>query len=379
MPHRALVAAGVLSVVSLLAIPFPGTIDVRQFWVPWTATLLELGLTRGYAEIADYPPLASVMLWLVGQFAVALGLSFHLAFKLSLWLGLSICLVAFASTTDDTLATVLLWATLALNSVALGYLDGYWAPAALIGIWALLKQRHGLAFTSFLVASFVKWQTLAIWPALVLYLVQHWWLFPAGRRTWSVTIGACAAGVGLLILVFGPLNVWHAFQIGLSHQRPSANALNLGWVLQPFFSDQAVLTRALKMGYLIFVVRVLWVHSAHTLPDPVRTLQIGFVLTMGHVVLNGGAHENHWYLSSLLATCLATVTRSWIPVAVAVAVIGNMNLVLFYGVRGDPVTVPAMVLWFGAVGVVATTVYFAIAYFHNIALTSPHLKTLSNR
>jgi hypothetical protein len=52
------------------------------------------------------------------------------------------------------------------------------------------------------------------------------------------------------------------------------------------------------------------------------------------VTLSSGVHENHWFVPSFLAIALLQYGRQWLKVAVAVGVIANLNLLLFYGISG---------------------------------------------
>src|SRR6266581_269809 len=135
-------AIALATLVSLMAVSLfysPGTGDVT-IWSNWTREISAYGLIGGFAHSGtDYPPLAFVMLAAVSRCAEALGTNWFLILKSSLLLFLFATCVCFYWFTRNLVLTAALELTLLLNSVALAYLDIYFAPFLIAGFFQLQR------------------------------------------------------------------------------------------------------------------------------------------------------------------------------------------------------------------------------------------------
>src|SRR5262249_40600305 len=55
---------------------------------------------------------------------------------------------------------------------------------------------------------------------------------------------------------------------------------------------------------------------------------------LAYFTFNVGVHENHLFLPIILGLFLAAQNRSYLPLALATALIANLNLLVFYGIDG---------------------------------------------
>ena len=342
-----------LAVLTVLATRLPGTGDM-EIWERWISNASRLGVLAGFAEnAADYPPGASVVLWIAGLAGEALGWAPAAAIKISLAVFLGATLVAFLAWTRHGAATLGLWAAVLLNSVALGYLDIYTAPFLVLSVRALSEARHGRALTWFSVASLVKWQPGLIGPFLVLHVIGT-----ARRptredaRRVARLLAPSAAVVGVVVLAFGTIPVAWAFARSMGHRSLSAEALNLGWVITwlqqgatlgggALFDRVVYLARAplwmrlvTKALFLSQFVLVLW-HYARRPADVNRTLAYALMGSLAYLIFNSGVHENHWFVPALLAVTLAARDAAWRVPALITGGFANLNLLLFYGISGQ--------------------------------------------
>lgn len=355
-----LAAAAVFA--SVVLFDAPGTEDVA-LWRRWMANLAALGLKDGYeASGAIYPPGSAVALLLVVKLASALGLARFVVLKLSLLLSLvATSLVVWLWTRNVRLA-VSVYLALALNGVALGYLDPYFAPTLLLSIWALERGRVAASGALLALSFVVKWQPVVLAPFFLLWLAAA---KPEERpaSTWRRLASFLAPVFALLAaahIVFGPTFIG-SLGHSLGHSYLSGNALNLNWVLgyalramHPerfggLASGPAALTQEaliVETGdpWLILPQRLLFAcfyagslllmpRARPTLRDLVEHALLGY---LAYFVFATGVHENHLFPAVLLAAVLAwqdPLRRAWFGVWAAAA---NLNLWVFYGLRGRP-------------------------------------------
>ena len=160
-------AVGLLLLVNLIAASFffsPGTGDVGT-WGHWMSEISESGLIRGYVQSdTDYPPLAFVILAGVVKCAAAFGATPFVVLKSSLLLFLWIGAGCFCWFTRNLVLTVALELALMLNSMALGYLDIYFAPFLIAAFFLLQRGHFTVGFILFALSCSIKWQPLIIAP-----------------------------------------------------------------------------------------------------------------------------------------------------------------------------------------------------------------------
>ena len=164
-----------LLLVNLLAITFissPGTGDV-SIWETWMAKIANDGLIKAFAYTigTDYPPLAVVILWAVVGVAHTFGTTQFFILKCSLLLFLLITSGGFYWFTRNFVLTAAFELSLVLSSVALGYLDIYFAPFLIAGLFLIQRGKFSLGFLFYAISCSIKWQPLIIAPFVCVYIV----------------------------------------------------------------------------------------------------------------------------------------------------------------------------------------------------------------
>jgi hypothetical protein len=343
----------VLMALTLSALRVPGTGDM-EIWSRWIGNAMRLGVPAGFAENnADYPPLASVILWGTGRAVSAVTVTTPVAIKLSLavFLGVTVLLV-FAWTGRRTLALGL-WAALLLNSVCLGYLDIYTAPFLVLSFHALSRAWHGRALSWFGLACLVKWQPGLMAPFLLWHV-----LAPSGRisaagvrRVARMLVPIALVAVALALAV-GVVPFIRAFGKSLGHRSLSADALNLGWLITWILQGvthgaQGLLDRVVYVANAPLWLRLLlkalfagqfaWLFWRCARGPAVfeRTTAYAMLGFLAYIVFNNGVHENHWFVPCLLSIVLVNEHPVWRWPAIATCVMANLNLLLFYGFTGQ--------------------------------------------
>src|SRR5438874_9403697 len=227
-----------LFLVNLIAASFlysPGTTDV-QHWQTWINSISKYGLIGAYAHSGDqYPPLAFVILSPMSRCAHALGTTEFIVLKCSLLLFLLATSACFYWFTRNLILTAAFEFTLILNSVALGYIDIYFAPFLIAGLFQLQRGNLNRGVLLFTISCFIKWQPLIIAPFVCFYVLGA----PAGdatahppnlkRRFLPFVLAAIIVALPLAV-AFG-VDVVHAFERATTlHSYPSANGLNFNWL-----------------------------------------------------------------------------------------------------------------------------------------------------
>jgi hypothetical protein len=353
-------AATVLLSVLLVTLTFarsPGTGDM-DYWTRWAKHAEVDGMTRGYAaDKADYPPYSSVILLAALRVARLFGGGIFEAIKLALFVFLCLTSLTFWLWTRNFWLAVGLHLSLLLGSMALGYLDIFFAPALLLAFWAL-KERRLVWFTLFYsIACLIKWQPIILAPFIFVYLlnikrVGDWRQIDFKRLAWQVL------WPGLVILIFtfltfGVLPVLGSLRLAFSHNFLSGNALNFNWVIThflhvfyprqfgPLINGQArfIRTREFEITFvprLLFLL--LYAVALFSFFRREKTFEglLLFALTgyLAYFIFNIGVHENHWFIAVLLATILFWVNGAHLFLLLNLILMSNVNLFLFYGVNG---------------------------------------------
>jgi len=349
-----LTATVVLVLVALTAVLLTtrGTGDIG-IWERWTRNAMRLGVVDGFrANDNDYPPISNIVLWVTGQAAAAADVPLPTAIKYSLLLFLAATLVIFFDWTRRPMLTLGLWAAMALNAAGMGYLDIYAMPLLLLSLRELQEGEGSQALGWFCAACLVKWQPAVIGPFVALHLALS--LGPIAPRRWRAYVRMAVPALvlaGLAVLVFHPYPMFRAFAKSLGHRILSGDTLNLAWVgtwiLQGVNSGISGLTSQVaslpngpvvwRLAFkIIFACQFAWL-LYRFYKGPVRferTLAYSCVGFLAYVALSSGVHENHWFVPSVLAIALVPFRADWRAPAIAVAIISNVNLLLFYGWNG---------------------------------------------
>lgn len=354
-------SVGVLLLLNLVAVSFffsPGTGDVGT-WARWMREIDTNGLLGGYMQSdTDYPPLSFALLAIVSRTATALEVSRFVVLKLSILIFLFGTAAGFYLFTRNLLLTAALEFSLILNSVGLGYLDIYFAPFLIAGLFLLQRGNFNLGFALFTISCLIKWQPLIIAPFVCIYVFTH---RKEGapeqdrhlkRQVIPFAIGGAIALA--LLLIFG-LKVFDALNRSMTrHAFLSGYALNFAWLqtwaLHLINPDKY---GALQSGEIdIFMTRdplIVW-------PDKIlfylsyaavliafarqpktfeRLLVYSMLGYLAYFSFNIGVHENHLFLICCLAWILVFVDQDQLLRAINLSIAANANLFLFFGAFGQ--------------------------------------------
>ena len=358
-PFAQYVSLGILiTIVTLCFLRSPGSKDVYDWFLPWVRNAETKGLASGYeANRGFYPPFHAIILLCVAKTGQFLRITHFLAFKLSVVLFLFLTSLAFLAWTRSWHLTIALHLSLLLCSVGLGYTDIYFAPTLILSLWALKKGRRTTFMILYCVSCLIKWQPLIIAPFVLVHFleikdIRRW----RKIKVWALARTAALPAVmiaAFALLVFGR-EVLVSFVRGLTDPHLSGNALNLHWiltyVLHLFYPE--------KFGGLINGVsrciamqRGLWITILTKLlfVIPYGALLVSYfrrdktfegllwyslVGYWAYFILNTGVHENHLFLPCVFSVICAWLNRSHVQVMIALLIMSNINLFVFYGADG---------------------------------------------
>lgn len=349
----------ILFLATLLFFNAPGTWDVSYYFLPWMDTVSQFGLREGYAlNSIDYPPLTSAILLGVVESGRVLHLPYLPAFKLSLLLFLSLTSLLFYLWTRHFSLTILLHASLILNSLGLGYVDVYYMPFLLGALWAFQRNKWAIATLLLSIACFTKWQPIIIAPVAAIFLltIHHWhdWQQIPFKRLLQQVLVPFAGLQLLFIWLFGSTPLATLFT-AMDDPFLSGNALNLQWIATYIFrlyypelygglinggnylveigdgNHYVILARYIFFG-LYGLVLLLWLGRPKNFTN---LLWFSILAFFTYVTFNTGVHENHIFLICLIAAVLAWQQPEQMPLFVILALIGNLNIFLFYGLDGQ--------------------------------------------
>lgn len=336
----------------------PGTFDVND-WQVWAKNADTEGLAAGFkANHENYPPLATVILVSALKAARLFGIGSFDSVKLAIFLFLCLTSFVFWLWTRDLLITAILHLSLLLNSVALGYIDIFFAPSLILSLWALKERKLTLFAVAYTVACLTKWQPLIIAPFIVLYILNisqigQWKQIEFKRLLLKILLPVAMILVAIFC-IFGVDEVaLSLFRITSMHPYLSGNALNLNWItthfLHVFYPDRF---GGLINGEASFIVntspkltvipRLLFFFS-YTIALLVlfkrekmfeNMLIFSLLGYLAYFVFNTGVHENHLFIAAVLSVVLFWVNRKRVLIMLILILTNNMNLFLFYGIDG---------------------------------------------
>ena len=334
-----------------------GTTDV-DIWRSWTKNADTLGLVEGYAaNQADYPPLASA--FLLGGYRLfgKLGVDLFLSIKLTIFFFLLATITLISLWTRSLLVSLALYTSLLINTVGLGYIDIFFALTLGAALWMLYKNQLVWFSIFFTLSCLTKWQPLIIAPFIVLYLLQINDVRDWKKIAWKNLAGKVvlpAALVSLVVIfIYHPEPVWLSLKASLSHTYLSGNALNLGWVMTHFLhvfrpdeygplsnhlstyimTDDPRITFIPKLLFVIAYLAILVRFAAQ--PKTFEKLLVYSVAGfLAYFTLNTGVHENHLFILMIPAALLIWIDRRHWFLALAVMLMFNINMFLFYGIDG---------------------------------------------
>lgn len=354
---------GLLFLVNLVALCFlysPGTGDV-SIWFKWIEEIWSSGMVGGFVHSGtDYPPLAFVILTAVAKCSVVFGTTIFLALKVSLLLFLIATAACFYWLSRDVLLTAALEFSLILNSVALGYLDIYFAPFLIAGFFLLGRQQLTGGLLFYAISCTIKWQPLIIAPFVCLYVLGCASASAKDNRMRRqlAPFAVSALLVVILLIIFGAPALFDSFRRATTyHKFLSGYALNLNWIetwalhlAQPdrygALKDGTIGLLTVDDPILLWVAKILFFSSyaailfvftrqAKTFKRLVCYSMLGY---LAYFSFNTGVHENHLFLVSCLAWILVFLEPAQLVTCLNFTIATNANLFLFYGVFGKRVS-----------------------------------------
>ena len=358
-----------VGLVTVSLVPSPGTQDV-DMWQRWAYNADTLGMASGFEANKDnYPPYSSVILlcalraarlFRIGTsgdvFVHFTSMIFYIV-KLSILFFLLLTSLVFWWWTRDFWITVLLHLSLLLSSVALGYIDVFFAPSLLLSMWALKEQKLVLFTAFYSIACLTKWQPIIIAPFLGVYLlnmrhVRSWKQIDFKRLAGRVLVPTLAI-LMLTFAAFGVGPVLRSLKDATSHDFLSGNALNFNWILTHWlhvFSPERfgglikgqakfIRTRSLHITLapqLLFLLSYASVIVSFFRRDKTFEVLLNFALMgyLAYFIFNTGVHENHLFLATLLSFILFWTNRDHLFLVISLILMSNVNLFVFYGIDG---------------------------------------------
>ncbi len=359
LAHACFLLVVLLSILALLP---RGTSDIAV-WRYWAQTSQEQGFRSAYnnpAVLIDQPPLGIFMLSALPRVLEPLGIpayrweapglsGFKVTTLLFLWVS---ALITLAMTRSLPLSAALLLALL-LN-VVLGYFDLYFVPTLLLGLWALRARRWCWASLFLTLTCLIKWQPLLLLPFAIPCLFDEHPDTPFPRRALVSLLLPGAVLAGAFVVFCGP-GMLRALHLAATHRFLSGNALNFNWLLTcglhlvhpakygPLGADglcsaiKVTEWRVIALPKLLFLTAylALWLLSLKKSRHFHECLAAALLAFLAYFTFNTGVHENHLVPALLLAFLLFREnTRTW-PLLLALALLANLNLFLFYGLTGD--------------------------------------------
>jgi hypothetical protein len=223
------------------------------------------------------------------------------------------------------------------GSLNLSYMDILVAPFLLAGLHQLRQRRYARFTWLYIAACSIKYPPLIIAPFLLVHVTAQLRqdcgasVGAIGKRLLAVWFLPWLMAALLLLGVFG-LEPIHALLRTLGHHELTNNALNFNWTmdaLDPAF-DRAALAQTL---FLCFYAGSLLAYLGRrkTFENLLLHSILGHLSYFSFAV---GVHENHLFLSTLLAVFLACSASSFVPLALNLCLISTLNMFEFYGTTG---------------------------------------------
>jgi hypothetical protein len=353
---------GLLLLANLIALSClysPGTGDV-SIWRNWIDQMSAYGLVGGFVHSGtDYPPLSLIILETVSRCADAFGITVFLALKCSLFIFLIATGASFYWFSRSLILTAALEFSLILNSVALGYLDIYFAPFLIAAFFCLQRGHLKIGMLMFAISCAIKWQPLLIAPFICISVIAAAGEGLSGRdkaykRAMPFIIAALIVGLPLVIM-FGAGAIINSLQRAMTwHKFISGYALNFGWLhswalhlwapekygsLQNGEIDLIQTRDALlilpekALFYLSYTtILIAFALREKTFKQLVVYSMLGY---LSYFIFNTSVHENHLFPIACLAWILVFIDSSQLIRAINLSIAANINLFLFFGVFGQ--------------------------------------------
>ena len=370
-----------LALLALLTLNSPGTSDMG-IWLSWADNLERLGLVDGFAaNQADYPPLTSAVILGAVRLGELVDVRPFVAIKLSIGVFVGLTTLAFWRWTKDARAAMAMFLALLLNSMLLAYVDIYFAPALVLGLWALKEGKLALFSVCFSAACLTKWQPLIILPFLLVFVMRREEQRPSTRALLLRGALPAAGMLGVTLLVFGLGPMWDAFRASLSHAYLSGNALNANWILthlirvyspelygglvagqaEYIVTDELRFTLIPRLLFVLFYATCLGMFFWRRKKTFENMLWFGLLGFLAYFTWNVGVHENHLFVATILAAPLAWLVPGRRVEALCVALMFNINMYTFYGSSGPGLEYSRVI--FHRVDMALVLACFNVAFF----------------
>jgi hypothetical protein len=350
----ALVAAALVAAFTAA----PGTFDDYAF-VEWAKIFNQPGPLAGYRLLAhqvhlDYPPIGVTLMWLALRAGDVFGLPDLIAFKMSLAvLAVAGALVAFGRRQAPLDALILLLIS-TLYGVILGYTDVVYLPFLLMALYAACAERIALAGLALSLAAFIKWQPIILAPIFLAAAIQQ----VRGVMPVIRIMMPTAIFVAVILLAFGPVTVTAVLFTATSDPFLGGQGVNFAWLASYLFELLHIGGQHLQSSGAIAIVNTPSPSAAiDVTARALRLLFYGlFLATLGIYIagrknadsfmisalscamvqftLNTGVHENHLFVSFVVAFAAWQAGALDDFTFAAIATVAGLNVFVFYG-AGD--------------------------------------------
>ena len=343
--------------VTVLFINSPGTTDIDD-WIKWANNADQYGLILGFKANEDnYPPFAPAIVHYAVELSRLFGIGTFGAIKLSITFFLFLSSAIFWLWSRDSLYAFAFHLSVLLNSIALGYIDIYFAPSLIASMWALRAGRLTPFAILFSIACLTKWQPLIIGPFIGAYIINVKQISKWDEINVNVLWRVLAPSLGIIIItfyIFGTAEVFDALRRA-HHKMLSGNALNFNWILTHVLhvlnptkygelheGEAAYLTTVsyplsisvISSGlFALFYIStfISFFKREKTFENLVVYSMIGF---LAYFTFNIGVHENHLFIAAVLSIMLVMITKKHAVIAIIIISMSNINLIVFYGFDG---------------------------------------------
>lgn len=351
-----------MALLAAVAFLFVGTEDAEE-WLRWADNVNQYGLIDGYRMNAhEHPPFLSLLFLLTTKSGMFFGLHTYYGLKLGLLLFLLASTVIIYYWSGRNIEfTFYCYLSLLLSSLCLSYIDILFCPFILLAVYFISKEKIAPGLFFFTIAALIKYPPMIIAPFLAVYLVnlklQNRFPLNTFIRSLTTELLLPVLMVVIPVFVFFGMEPVYALKRAFEHGILSAQAFNFNWIVTRFvqiFPDMEFSSHGWQLNDRYLWLRSEWSFALLRITVAVFYLSL-FVAFLsrpknieslllfciaGHMtyfIFNHGVHENHLFLTCILAIALACINAQFRPMAITLAVISSLNLIAFYGFNGNPI------------------------------------------
>jgi hypothetical protein len=352
------------TIVAFALINSPGTTDMLV-WLKWMFMIEKFGVVKAFIlENEFYPPISYLILWVVAGTAKTFRVESFLTIKWSLFLAFLISSATFYHFSRDFLKTAFFQISVMLSSVALAYLDIYYAPFLIVSLWALNNDKVELFAFFFTIAFLIKWQPVVLLPFIIVYILEVDSISSLKRIDYKKILRGLIPAlvvIGIVFLIFGKAlvsSLLSASMLGEStvmDPAVSANALNVNWIVTFFmhlknpesygglpgglinhirlksaFIPILVIPKFVAFAFYAFIF-FRFVRLKKSFTD---LLLYSLLAYLSYFTFYIGVHENHLFVACILTALLYGLDKKYFTLFLLWSLASNINMVLFYGFTG---------------------------------------------